>query len=106
MSSLVLSIGVYSNSTTPFYSVPEYNFGVELFYSRSRTCAEKLPLEKRSLPHSSGTPERFKTSRKFSLEFENFSEVFGRFENFSKVFREVIVPLRIDAPEMSKLPRS
>ena len=40
------------------------------------------------------------------MEFENFSEVFGRFENFSKVFREVIVPLRIDAPEMSKLPRS
>ena len=40
--SLVLSIGIYSNSTTPFYSVLEQNFGVELFYSRSRTYAEKL----------------------------------------------------------------
>ena len=37
-----------------------------------------------------------KTSWKFSLKFENFSEVFG----------EVIIPLRIDAPEMSKLPTS
>ena len=84
--SLGASIGVYSNSTTPFYSVPQQNFGVEVFYSMEQNICLRL------IPFKLSRGVSFYTSLLQMLEIYRLSNVQGAFIQYLRNFRAFLDP--------------